>query len=287
MDEIKSSFHCGRVLLWRELGNPKLWLVIVILVVFSYYNYSPLCEISRFYQVPVTPWTFPFFLSFPTMLLVNSGLYLLLFSDVGEVDGYASLMINRCGRRAYILGQIWCVFSLSFLYAALLWLLSIVFTLPAIDWDGDWGVLLHTLAESSAQVQDQTGVSLSILVAPEILAVFSPVEAALMSFGCIWLSAVFTGILICFFRVYISQMAGIFAAGIFVCMTLLTTSLGMVTFGRWLSFISPLTWAGFHTLDWYYSGISPSPSYAFSVWIIGIAGMGAAVVWRFCRRDLE
>ena len=174
MDEIKSSFHCGRVLLWRELGNPKLWLVIVILVVFSYYNYSPL-------------------------------------------------------------------------------------TLPAIDWDGDWGVLLHTLAESSAQVQDQTGVSLSILVAPEILAVFSPVEAALMSFGCIWLSAVFTGILICFFRVYISQMAGIFAAGIFVCMTLLTTSLGMVTFGRWLSFISPLTWAGFHTLDWYYSGISPSP----------------------------
>lgn len=287
MVEVKNSFCCCGILLRREFGSPKLWLVLVMMVVFSFYNYSPLCTVAEFYQVPVTPWVYPFFLSFPTMLVVNSGLCLLLFSDVGETDGYTELMIARAGRRAYITGQLLWVLLMSFLYAAALWALSILFILPEMNWDWDWGVLLHTLAESSGQVQAQTGVSLSIIVPQETLALFTPLQATVMSLLCVWLAAAFTGVLICFFRVYVSRSAGIFAAGIFVCMTVFSVSIGVLTFGYWLQYLSPLSWASFLCIDWYYSGITPSPVYVFSVWLIGIAGMGICSVWKFDRRDLE
>lgn len=287
MGKRKNALRCCGILLRRELGSPKMWLIFLMMAVFSFYNYSPLCAIADFYKVPVTPWVYPFFLSFPTMLMVHSGLCLLLFSDVGEVDGYAGLMIARGGRRAYIIGQILCVLTMAFLYAAALWGLSILFILPEIGWDRDWGVLLHTLAESGQQVQAQTGVSLSILVPAEALALFTPMQATLTCLLCIWLSAAFIGVLICCFRVYVSRPAGVFAAGIFVGMTLFSTMLGTLTFGRWLQYLSPLTWAGFLYLDWFYSGITPSPVYAFTVWTAGILGMGLGAVWRFDRRDLE
>lgn len=287
MGEIKRSLSCCGILLRRELGSPKMWLILVMMVVFSFYTYSPLCTIADFYKIPVTPWVYPFFLSFPTMLVVNSGLYLLLFSDVGETDGYAGLMVARAGRRAYLAGQLLCVLVMALLYGLALWLLSILFILPEIGWDTDWGVLLQTLAGSSGQVQAQTGVSLSIIVPGETLALFTPIQATVICLLCIWLSAAFTGVLICFFRVFVSRPAGIFAAGIFVCMIMFSITLGTFTFGRWLQFLSPLVWAVFLNLDWYYSGLAPSPAYAFTVWIVGILGMGIASVRKFGRQDLD
>lgn len=286
MGRLKSSISCCRTLLHRELGSSKMLLVFIMMAVFSFYTYSPLCTISDYYKVPVTPWIYPFYLTFPTMLVVNSGMYLLMFSSVGDNDGYADLMIARSGRRAYMIGQLLCIVVLGILYAAVLWAMSILFTIPSVRWDADWGVLLHTLTESSGQVQVQTGVNLSISVPGEVLSTFTPAAATLMSFTCIWMAGTFTGILICFFKVFISRTAGIFAAGIIICMALFSTMLGTLTFGRWLQFLSPLTWASFIYLDWYYSGITPSPVYAIVVWTVGILGMGLAAVWRFERRDL-
>ncbi len=287
MAELRGSLRCCRILIRRELGSPKMWLILIMMGVFSFYCYAPLCTIANFYKVPVTPWAYPFFMSFPIMLVVNNGLCLLLFSDVGETDGYAGLMTVRSGRRAYMAGQLLCILTMGFLYAAVLLAMSIIFILPEISFEGDWGVLLHTLAESSGQVQAQTGVSLSIIVPQEILAVFTPVEAVLISFLCIWLSAAFMGVLICFFRVYVSRAAGIFAAGALVCTALFSASLGMLTVGRWLQFFSPLSWAGFLSIDWYYSGLTPSPAYVFTVLTAGTTAMGIASVWKFERRDFD
>ena len=287
MAEIRKSLRCCGILLRRDLGGPKMWLIVVMMVVFSFYNYAPLCTIADFYKVPVAPWAYPFFLSFPTMQVVNNGLCLLLFSDTGETDGYAELMVARSGHRAYMTGQLLCVICMAFLYAAALWALSILFTLPEIGWDADWGVLLHTLAESSGQVQGQTGVNLSIIVSPEVLAIFTPIEATLICLVCIGLSAAFMGVLICFFRVFVSRPAGIFATGILVAMALFANSLGMFTFGRWLQFVSPLSWSGLLGIDWYHSGFAPGPEYVFTVWIWGSVVMSFAAVWKFGRRDLE
>ena len=74
MAEIRKSLRCCGILLRRDLGGPKMWLIVVMMVVFSFYNYAPLCTIADFYKVQVAPWAYPFFLSFPTMQVVNNGL---------------------------------------------------------------------------------------------------------------------------------------------------------------------------------------------------------------------
>lgn len=287
MHNIQTVIFCAGLGLRRRLISSKACLVLVVLLVFSYYIYSPVCQVADFYHLSVPPWLFLFFLSFFTVLLVHGGLCLLLFSDVGDNDGYSYLMIHRCGRKLYMAGQLLEIFITAFLYAFTIFLFSILFILPVIGWDVDWGTLIRTLSENSGLVQEQTGATLSFIVDAEVLSVFTPIQATLACFFCLWFSAAFVGVLICFCRVYFEKTVGIIAAGFFIALSLFVLALGLITVGSWLQFLSPLTWSNFMYLDWYYSGLTPSPVYAFSVWGISMAVMSTAAVIGFDRRDIQ
>ena len=161
----------------RRLNNPKTYLALAVMAIFSFYIFSPVCELASYYQLSCPPWLFPFFMSFPIMLMVHGGLCLLLFSDGGENDGYSYLMLARCGRKAIMIGRLLEVLFTSFLYTLTLLVFSVVFILPVLGWDSDWGTLLRTLAESSGIMAEQTGVSLSFVVSPECIALFTPFQA--------------------------------------------------------------------------------------------------------------
>lgn len=287
MFSFKNSLHCAGIYLRRSFSESKTWLALAVMTVFSFFIYSPLCKIAEFYQISISPWVFPFFLSFYLVLIVHGGLCLLIFSDMGEIDGYAHLMICRCGRSSYMIGLLLYIIILSFLYTATLLILSVLFILPVIGWDTDWGTLLYTLSTSSGQVMEQTGQALSLVVDAEVLSTFTPIKATLFSFMCLWVSAIFVGVLILFCRVWFGKAVGLIPAGIFVCMSLFVRFLGALTIGQWLQYFSPLTWANFGYLDWYYSGFTPSPAYAFTVWTVSIAAMEIGVAVRFCKRDLN
>ena len=271
----------------RRLNNPKTYLALAVMAIFSFYIYSPVCQLASYYQLSCPPWLFPFFMSFPIMLMVHGGLCLLLFSDAGENDGYSYLMLARCGRKAAMVGQLLEVLLTAFLYTLTLLVFSVVFILPVLGWDSDWGTLLRTLAESSGIMAEQTGVSLSFVVSPECTALFTPFQAVGISFLCLWLSTAFIGVLITFCRVYWERSVGIIAAGFFVGIALFALYLGLITIGYWLQFVSPLSWSSFANLDWYHSGTTPSPVYAFSAWGISILGMGIAAIVGFDKRDIQ
>ena len=271
----------------RRLNSPKTYLTLAVMAIFSFYIFSPVCQLASLYQVPCPPWLFTFFMSFPIMLMVHGGLCLLLFSDGGENDGYSYLMLARCGRKATMIGRLLEVLFTSFLYALTLLVFSVVFILPVLGWDSDWGTLLRTLAESSGIMAEQSGVSLSFVVSQECIALFTPFQAVVFSFLCLWLSTTFIGVLITFFRVYWERSVGVVVAGFFVCIALFALYLGLITIGYWLQFISPLSWSNFMNLDWYHSGATPSPLYAFSAWGISILGMGSAAVVGFNKRDIQ
>ena len=91
----------------RRLNNPKTYLALAVMAIFSFYIFSPVCELASYYQMFCPPWLFPFFISFPIMLMVHGGLCLLLFSDGGENDGYSYLMLARCGRKATMMDGCW------------------------------------------------------------------------------------------------------------------------------------------------------------------------------------
>lgn len=220
-------------------------------------------------------------------LLEKLLLTLLLFADTVEIDSYTNLMLVRIGRVPYILGYQLYILAASFLYTVVQVLLSVLFILPVIGFDADWGVLIRTLAGSAGQVATQTGSTLSFVVSNEILSRFTPLKAMLVNFLCIWLSTAFVGFVICFFRIFFSKAAAVIVVGVLICLSLFVRFLGGMLIGTWLQYFSPLTWSNFAYLDWYYSGAAPSPAYAFTVWIGGIVLFGAASAIGFCKRDVR
>lgn len=279
--------RCARINCMRIFSSSKTWLAIAVTLVFCFYTFSPVRQIAKFYQMNVTPWLSPFYLSFYLMLLVHGGVSLLIFSDIGECDGYSYLMIARVGRCAYINGQLISIFLVSFLYALLPWLSSLIFIFPYLEWNSDWGTLLYTLAESSDQITQQTGVQLSVVVEGEILRLFPPIVATFLSFLCLWISAAFLGTMLCFCSVVFSKKFGIVAGGFLVCLSLFSRLLGAITIGKWLQFFSPMTWSNFFYLDWFYSGQTPSPVFALIVWGASILIMSFFTVKKFTAHDIK
>ena len=288
MHRVQAAFFCAGMQFSRRLSVSKTYLALVVMLIFGYYMYSSLNDIAAHYNLSVSPWIFLFFLSFHLMLLVHGGLGLLLYSDAGENDAYSYLVISRCGRGAYMAGQFLEILFSSFLYTVTLVVISLLFVAPSLAWDEDWGILLRSLASSSGGIMCQeSGVSLTIGFSEEVFTVFTPIQVMLMSFFCTWLSTAFMGVLICFCRVFFEKSTGVVLGGLFICLSLFAINLGYILIGSWLTYISPLTWANFLYLDWYYSGMQPSPAYAFSVWVVSILAMSVTAVVGFCRRDIR
>ncbi len=275
------AFRCAKISSMRILSSSKAWLACIITLIFCFYIYIPAGQIAGFFGLSVSPWLSPFYMSFYLMLLVHGGVVLLIFSDTGECDGYSNLVIARTGRRAYIEGELISICGVAFLYALIPLISSFIFVLPNLRWDSDWGTLLYTMAESPGEIMERSGISSSLIVEGEVLRLFTPISATLISFLCLWTSAAFLGMLVCFFTVLISKRAGIAAAGFLVCLSLFSRLLGSITVGKWLQYFSPMTWSSFVYIDWFYSGLTPSPIYAFSVWIGAMLIMGYITVKKF------
>ena len=98
MRSIQMAVTSAGICFRRRLNNSKTYLALAVMAIFSFYIYSPVCQLASYYQMSCPPWLFPFFMSFPIMLMVHGGLCLLLFSDGGENDGYSYLMLARSSR---------------------------------------------------------------------------------------------------------------------------------------------------------------------------------------------
>ena len=157
MRSIQMAVTSAGICFRRRLNNSKTYLALAVMAIFSFYIFSPVCQLASYYQISCPPWLFPFFMSFPIMLMVHGGLCLLLFSDGGENDGYSYLMLARCGRKATMMGRLLEVLLTSFLYALILLVFSVVFILPVLGWDSDWGTLLRTLADPPALWRSKRG----------------------------------------------------------------------------------------------------------------------------------
>ena len=287
MRSVKATLFCVKISVSKLLSNPKTLVILAIMVIFHYYNFAPILTIARYYGISVTPWVFPFYMSHPSMLTVFGGLCILLFSDAYYLDAYSQFIIARCGRRSYILGQLLYILAASFLFTVCMLLLSLLYILPVMEWSTDWGTLLHTLAQSPEVVGEQTGASLSIGIDEALLQMASPITVTSMAFICMWLVTAFLGIVMSFFNVVVRKMSGVIAAGVFVGLSYFTVYFGPSIIGRWLLYISPVSWSRINVLDWYYSGILPSPTYAVVVLTLGIVLLGAGSAVKFCRRDLN
>ncbi len=278
---------CTRLHLNRLLFNRKAILAAILLVFFSSYVFAPITTLGQFYGMAVPPWLMPFFMSMSSMVILHGALILLLFSDVGSVGEYDSFVLVRSGRRPFVAGQFAAVFVTSLVYTLAVFLCSVVFILPVLGWDTDWGVILRTMAESSGKMRAQTGVSLSIDIPSNILSLFTPLEAMGMTALCMTVSSAFLGCVMTSFRLLFNKNIAFCAGSVLVGLSVFAKFLGNLTYGKWLQFVSPLTWANIIFIDWYQSGLYPGPAYVFTFWGAGLVLMIGLSLWRVAYGDVH
>ena len=128
------------------LSNPKYFLVLLYLILYSYNRIQDLGRLARDLNTSVSPWVFPFLPGLGAGFLPMMLGFVLLVSDAPFRTRLQGLVMQRAGKRAWLSGQLLYILIVSIAFTALMWVLSWIWLLPELSWDEDWGVMLTSLA---------------------------------------------------------------------------------------------------------------------------------------------
>lgn len=287
MYNLKRILLCAEVNFKKWLITPRMYVILAVMIIFEYYSFSDVTKISAYLGVNSTPWVFPFFLTNPVMFVVIGSLTTLLYCNAPFSDKHMPFIVVRTGRRNYILGQLLYIYLSSFIYTLAYVFLSIIMLFPKIQFSMGWGSLLNTLSTSNEEVLKHTGAHITFMPHQELLQLFTPIQAMLLSFILLWLVTAFIGVLICCFNIVIGKMSGITVAGIFTSISYFSAYLGTISIGHWLYYISPISWSSLSFLDVMNQGRIPKPSFAIICLLSAIILQSIISVKVFCKKDLE
>ena len=287
MVSLYSVWHSTRIRFRRLIGSRKSAVILICQLIFCYYIFAPMTRLAIAYKTGIPPAAFVFYLSFYRMLVLHGGVTVFLFSDLLAPDSFTLWQILHMGKLNYILGQILYVFLLSFLNTAVLYLYSLILTAPVLTSFSEWGKLMYTMARSLGSMSEETGILASFGVNEMILNTMSPLEALGAGLLMLWLTSSFVGTTILFFAVFINRETGIIVCGIMISMTMFAMFIGLITVGKWLNYVSPLSWSYIGNLDLYKYGEWPTFRYAVTFLTAGISLETCGILIRFPICDLK
>lgn len=272
----------------RWWSNKKNWLVIAASLLFSAYTYLPLTKLTMFFHGKIPPVAFVFYMSFFQMLVLQGGVSTLMYADFYGEDEFTLWSIQRVGRIRFLTSQMIYIILVSAIYVSFLVILSWLFTIPVIGIHNKWGKILKTLGSSDLmKMSEVSGVTMTYGFSSMIMDTLTPYGALGFSALFMWLTTIFIGFIQLFSSVLFTRMTGIIICGVFIAMTLFSMFSGFITLGKWLFFISPLSWNNISVLDWYKTGTMPSWQYGVIFLVTSILIMGVISVIRFSGKDLS
>lgn len=288
MSNVKHILLCAGINFRKWRGNPRIYTVLAVSLVFLSFAFSGLPDFCAYYKTSATPWVFPFYMGNPSLFLIFGGLAMLLYCDAPFVDGQTPFLIIRAGRRNWILGQLLYILSSALVYTLCNVLFSILVILPNITFSPDWGRVLWTLAENSTiALSEQTGIALGFQPSVQLMEMYSPMELMAAAILLYWLGTAFVGVLVFCFNIMTGKMFGLVMGGIFTSMGYFVCYLGWISLGPWIYYLSPVTWSSILQLDWYGMGGVPTPGFAVTAYLLILVLMSVVSVVAFCRRDVE
>lgn len=263
--------------------NPRIYTLIALVIAFLAYHTAGLTEFAKEQGLSLTPWILPHLMN-PPVLQVFACLTILMFSDAPFVDRHMPFIVVRSGRKNWIFGQLVYIFVASFIYTLFIFLVSILVLVPQVKFSMDWGVVYKSLAMDYSLAPRAT-----VFFSEELMNIFSPISATLISLGLIWLGAVFIGVLIFCFNIVIGHMSGLIAAGFFIFMSIFSIVHGRIVLGEWIIYISPISWMSISFIDWNGTGdfLLPSVQYVLGFFIVTIIVMSVAAIKVFCKKDVQ
>lgn len=129
------------------LMNYKIYLVLLLLLIFVLDNYISLFEFARQVRYRVSPYLFPFCFTHPFMRIVIFSSVIFLFSDAPFLSDLQLLLLSRTGKGKWYLAQMLYLGICSFLLTAFLAVLPVIKNITMIAFVKDWGKVIETLAD--------------------------------------------------------------------------------------------------------------------------------------------
>lgn len=129
---------------WLE--DPKYWVTILYLLLYSFERLHGLGKYAADLGVSIAPWVLPFMPCLGASFLPFMLGFVLLISDAPFRTQQQRFVMQRTGKRAWLTGQLLYILAVSVGFTLILWVLSLIWFLPHLEWDGDWGMLLRNVA---------------------------------------------------------------------------------------------------------------------------------------------
>ena len=255
---------------WR--GNPKYITAVIYLLLYSFYQLYSLFLYSKELGASIAPWVFPFLpcngLNFLPIMLG----FVLLVSDAPFRTRQQRFVMQRTGKRAWLTGQLLYILAVSVGFTAFMWVLSWVWLIPCLEWNGDWGAFLKTVSLNGFPFGYSTALSFPY----SIIKNTNPVEVTLWCAGAMASVCFLLGAIMAFCNLWLRKGWGAVVIAILTAISVIL-DLEIQDPGpiRLILWISPLNWMNYSIMGHPEQYL---PSHAFGILCPLLLGLGISAI---------
>ena len=234
--------------------NYKIYIVVILLLIFSLDNYTNVFIFAKEVGYRVTPFFFPFLFTHPFMHLVIFTSIIFLFSNAPFVNSLQLLMMSRSGKRIWYLSQMIYLVICTIIMTLFLLILPIVRNFNMIALTSEWGKVWTTLS---------TGVGDMVNPASYfVINRYSPCQAMMYTITMFILICVFIGMILMFCNtVFQNNSIGIVVSSALVILDWMSD----ITGASGILWISPISWISISKMAYARDTSAPSIGYGFVV----------------------
>ncbi|MHC5269114.1 hypothetical protein ACYSNO_08040 [Enterococcus sp. LJL98] len=286
MANLKMIWLSARINFKKIYSNPRFYIILAIIFIYEYYTFTPLKSFAKYIQQGVSPWSFPFFIQNPSLYFIIGGTALLFYGHAPFMDDHAGFLFIRTGRRNWILGQIVYLVLSSFCYTFIYVMGSVLILLPNVVFTMSWGNVLEVLSTDQISQVPNT-IFLQFQPIAGVMESYSPAQTMLFAFLLFWLCTLLIASILLFFNLWIGGKSGMLVAGTFISFAYFSVYLGQLSFGKNISFVSPVSWVSLSYLDWNNQGNAPSITFALVNYLLWILLLMWFSVELFIHKDIN
>lgn len=272
---IKTIFSIIKSNFARWVTNYKIYISVVILLIFTFDNYKNVFEYAGQEGFRVTPWLFPFLFTHPFVHLVVFSCVIFLFSDAPFAHSMQLMIIARSGKRNWYAAQMIYILLCCISLTVFLAFLPVVSNLPLIVLKNGWGKIITTLAVDHSVVNP---------VSYEVISRYTAEQAWIYSILIFILLTFFIGMLLFLCNTaFRRHNIGITASAAFVIFDWTCYLTGDTR----LLWISPISWINISRMAYARDTKIPTITYAiFTILFIDIILVIASSFWAK-RKDVN
>lgn len=238
MNSLLKSRNYLRVVLMNKIFSMRMLICVMILFIFHDYLVRDLVQLSKIYDVGLTPMVFPFLTGNYEFQFVFGLLAVFLFADVPFFEKWEMPYMNRMGRLWWVSLHCISICIISAVYIGINYLIDLIRIGVHVDFHNDWDRVIFSLANTDLSEQSTVYVSKAFVNA------YTPIQAFFVTF-CFGVFAItIIGFIMFACSIAINRLTAI-CVGIVLCVmpfvALTGKSSGYKCF-QYLYYASPLSW---------------------------------------------